>query len=71
MDEAQVRKLVRRLSGREIEHLRRLLRQGTGDVREFASAQALLKSLEVHDLVFCSGSVVSLTHRGKLVARHL
>lgn len=71
MDEEQVRKLIRRLNGAEIEQLRRLHRHGTGDVRDFGSHQALLKSLEVHDLVFCSGSVVGLTHRGKLVAKQL
>ena len=71
MHNDQIRKIAMRLSGEEMGHLRQMQLHGTEDVRDFGGAPAILKSLEVHDLVFRTGSTVSLTHRGKLVARSL
>jgi len=69
MDKEHIRILAKRLSSEEKEHLRRLHLHGMEDASVFGSAQDILKWLEVHDLVYRSGSSVSLTHRGKLVAR--
>ena len=71
MDEKKIRKLIGLLSVEEIGHLRRLRVGGPRDTSDFTSAQTALKSLEVRDLIFRRGSTVSLTYRGKLVARHL
>ncbi len=71
MHEDQVSRLVKLLSYEEIEHLRRLRSLKAESVSDFASFEHVLKSLEVHDLVFRTGSVVSLTHRGKLVAQRV
>ena len=69
MDKEHVRSLAKRLTRDEKEHLRRLHLHGVEDASVFGSAQDVLKWLEVHDLVYRRGSAVSLTHRGKLVAR--
>ncbi len=71
MKEDQIARLARQLSFEEIDHLRRLHANKAEDIGDFASSEHVLKSLEVHDLVFRSGSVVSLTHRGKQVAQRL
>lgn len=71
MDEKKIRKLIALLSVEEIGHLRRLRMGGARDTSGFSGDDVALKSLEVHDLVFRRGSTLNLTHRGKLVARHL
>ncbi len=71
MNEEQIVKLVRQLSAEEATHLRRLQAHKAGDVGDFTSAEHVLKSLEVHDLVFRSGSLISLTYRGKQIAQRL
>jgi len=71
MDEKRIRKLIGLLSAEEIGYLQRLLRHGPRDTSEFNHTPSALKSLEVRDLVFRRGATVSLTYRGKLVARHL
>ena len=71
MDEKKIRKLIGLLSVEEIGHLQRLHNHGPRDSSDFSNTPAVLKSLEVRDLVFRRGSTVSLTYRGKLVARHL
>ncbi len=69
MDKEHIRQLAMRLTREEKEHLRRLHLHGVEDASAFGGSQDILKWLEVHDLVYRSGSAVSLTHRGKLVAR--
>jgi hypothetical protein len=71
MNEEQIVKLLRSLSAEEAEHLRHMQAHKSGDAGDFTGAEHVLKSLEVHDLVYRSGSLVSLTHRGKLVAQRL
>ncbi len=71
MDEKKIRRLIGLLSVEEIGYLQRLLRHGPRDSSELSNTPAVLKSLEVRDLVFCRGATVSLTYRGKLIARHL
>lgn len=71
MDPERARKILDRLTGEEIECLRRLLRHGARDSSDLSDNPSVLKSLEVHKLVVRGGSAVSLSHRGKIVARSI
>lgn len=71
MTPEQARKILDRLTGEEIECLRRLLRQGVKAQSDLTETPSVLKSLEVHKLVQRMGSSVSLSHRGKFVARSI
>lgn len=71
MDEKRIRRLIGMLSVEEIRQLQRLWHHGPRNTSDFASTPAVLKSLEVRDLVFTRGATVALTYRGKLVAKHL
>lgn len=71
MDEDKIRKLIGRPSAEQIEHLRQLQVHAARDAGDFGADHAVLRSLEVYDLIFQRGSMVSLTYRGKMVARRL
>jgi len=71
VDEKKILKLIALLTVEEIGYLRRLRVGGPRDTGDFSGDVTALKSLEVRDLVFRRGTTLNLTHRGKLIARHL
>ena len=71
MKAEQIQKLVKRLSPEEIDNLKRLQVCKAQEALEIKGGASVLKALEVDGLIHRRGSLVELTHRGKLVARHL